>query len=151
MADSGCRSHGMFGNQLNKTLTNKTPLYMSSHFASPAATTVRGVFRYPLGRSRILAKNAGPTVRTILQCREDLFRVGAKFWMRDFMKRPDREKIVETVRVESARRGVGVTILEGLKGKVGNVKEEEEEEKDEDEDEEEEAFMGWGRRWQWLW
>lgn len=67
------------------------------------------------------------------------------------MKRPDREKIVETVRVESARRGVGVTILEGLKGKVGNVKEEDEEEKDEDEDEEEEAFMGWGRRWQWLW
>lgn len=67
------------------------------------------------------------------------------------MKRPDREKIVETVRVESARRGVGVAILEGLRGKVGNVKEEEEEDDDEDEDEEEEAFMGWGRMWQWLW
>lgn len=67
MAERGCRSQGMFGNQLSKTLTIKTPLYMSSHFPSPAATTVSGVFRAPLalGRSRREAKNKVPIVDTL--------------------------------------------------------------------------------------
>lgn len=36
---------------------------MSSHLDNPAATTVNGVLRYPLGRSRRAAKKAGPAAR----------------------------------------------------------------------------------------
>jgi len=42
IADIGCFSHGMFGNQLSRTLISKTQLYISSHLASPAAITAIG-------------------------------------------------------------------------------------------------------------
>ncbi|PSS09609.1 YlmG protein like [Actinidia chinensis var. chinensis] len=64
IADIGCRSHGMLGNQLSKTLTSKTPLYMWSHLAMPTTTTDNGVFsRTMVARSGfIFAKNNGPRV-----------------------------------------------------------------------------------------
>ncbi|KAJ9176654.1 hypothetical protein P3X46_011940 [Hevea brasiliensis] len=68
IADNGWRSQGMLGNQLSNTLTIKTPLYISSHLAKPAATTVKGVFKYPLGRSSRAAENNGPTELTWLLC-----------------------------------------------------------------------------------
>jgi len=43
IADNGCLSHGMFGNQLRRTLISRTQLYISSHLASPAAITAIGV------------------------------------------------------------------------------------------------------------
>lgn len=64
MADKGCLSQGILGNQLSKTLTIKTPLYISNHFFIPTATTVSGVFKYPGGRSRSDAKKTGPAVRS---------------------------------------------------------------------------------------
>ncbi|GFZ20072.1 hypothetical protein Acr_28g0007770 [Actinidia rufa] len=64
IADIGWRSHGMLGNQLSKTLTSKTPLYIWSHLAMPTTTTDNGVFsRTMVARSGfILAKNNGPRV-----------------------------------------------------------------------------------------
>ena len=51
-------SQDILGNQLNKTLTIKTPLYISNHFAILAATTVNGVFKVPVEASRIAMKKA---------------------------------------------------------------------------------------------
>ncbi|PSR86310.1 YlmG protein like [Actinidia chinensis var. chinensis] len=64
IADIGWRSHGMLGNQLSKTLTSKTPLYIWSHLAMPTTTTDNGVFsRTMVARSGfILAKKNGPRV-----------------------------------------------------------------------------------------
>ncbi|KAK7383013.1 hypothetical protein VNO78_28678 [Psophocarpus tetragonolobus] len=54
IAEKGSDSHGMFRNQLIKT-----PLYMSSHFPNPAATTVTALN----DRSRSDTKNNAPTIR----------------------------------------------------------------------------------------
>ncbi|KAF7132611.1 hypothetical protein RHSIM_Rhsim09G0097100 [Rhododendron simsii] len=60
-AENGCFSHGIFGNQLSKTLISRTQLYILSHLASPAAITAIGA---PADQgpapSFIAAKNSGP-------------------------------------------------------------------------------------------
>eukprot|EP00245_Coleochaete_scutata_P002861 TRINITY_DN14046_c0_g1_i1.p2 TRINITY_DN14046_c0_g1~~TRINITY_DN14046_c0_g1_i1.p2 ORF type:complete len:192 (-),score=12.04 TRINITY_DN14046_c0_g1_i1:198-773(-) len=42
IANKGCFSQGILGNQLRSTRISKTALYSSSHRAMPPATTVRG-------------------------------------------------------------------------------------------------------------
>lgn len=60
IADIGCLSQSMLGNQLSKTLISKTQLYISSHLANPVAVTAIGA-PVDLLLSLIAAKNSGPT------------------------------------------------------------------------------------------
>lgn len=65
-ADNGCRSQGMFGNQLSRTLTIKIPQYNLTHLRNPFATTVNGVLIF---FALIAAKNNGPTAHTTVSWR----------------------------------------------------------------------------------
>ena len=119
IADNGCRSHGIFGNQLSITLTINTPLYISSHFAIPAATTVSGVFKYPLGRSRIAAKNSGAAAHTAVSRRlliaATSSALGRKFCWSLVRKSLEISTTVLEVEGESDRRRRGL----GGGGRVG--------------------------------
>lgn len=119
MAERGWRSQGMLGNQLSKTLTIKTPLYMSSHFPSPAATTVSGVFRAPLalGRSRRDAKNKAPIVDTLLLLLLMLmFNTGMAAF---FISNTASPISVVTVRVLPRRMSPSLSILHFSLSEVG--------------------------------
>ena len=119
IADNGCRSHGIFGNQLSITLTINTPLYISSHFAIPAATTVSGVFKYPLGRSLIAAKNSGAAAHTAVSRRlliaATSSALGRKFCWSLVRKSLEISTTVLEVEGESERRRRGL----GGGGRVG--------------------------------
>lgn len=100
----------MLGNQLSKTLTIKTPLYISSHFDIPAATTVSGVLRAPLGRSFRAAKNAGPTVEYTAGLSSTAFVANS------LEREREREKRVAMVRVDPVSGEEVDDVAEVLRG-----------------------------------
>lgn len=100
MADRGCRSHGMLGNQLSKTLTINTPLYRSNHFDMPAATTVIGVLSESL---RTRAKK-----REVVEAKRGAGELGRWREVARERKEERSKEIREAmVRVEADRTGGG--------------------------------------------
>ncbi|KAK4846500.1 hypothetical protein QYF36_018175 [Acer negundo] len=96
----------------------KTPLYMSSHLDSPAATTVSGVLRTPLGRSRSAAKKRGPAMRSRPGWRRDC-EVGRRERV-NWRQIPEIDSTVVMVRVDSVSREDRVSVVLGvLRGRVG--------------------------------